>query len=275
MCLVPTMANALLNAPDLGNWDLSSMRRVMIGGAASSPELVERVEKAIPSCECIAGYGLTETSPVLTSSRSKGLEYANDAERRKRQASAGWPVPGVTVRVVDHEMRDVPRDMQAIGEVVAMGDHVMEGYFQEPEATAAVMSGPWFHTGDMAVWDEQGYFYIVDRKKEIIISGGENISSIEVERAIFSHPAVFECAVVAAPSEQWGEVPAAIVVLKPGESLTEEELMAFLQQRLGKFKLPRIIEFSADQLPKTGTGKIRKMVLKEKFWAGKEKRVQG
>jgi fatty-acyl-CoA synthase len=275
MCLVPTMANALLNASDLGNWDLSSMRRVMIGGAASSPELVERIEKAIPSCECIAGYGLTETSPVLTSSRSKGIAYVNDADRRKRQASAGWPVPGVTLRVVDLEMRDVPRDAQAIGEVIAMGDHVMEGYFKEPEATAAVMTGPWFHTGDMGVWDEDGYIYIVDRKKEIIISGGENISSIEVERAIFSHPAVFECAVVAAPSDQWGEVPAAIVVLKPGESLTQEDLMAFLQQRLGKFKLPRIIEFSADQLPKTGTGKIRKMILKEKFWAGKEKRVQG
>jgi fatty-acyl-CoA synthase len=275
MCLVPTMANALLNAPDLGNWDLSSMRRVMIGGAASSPELVERVEAAIPSCECIAGYGLTETAPVLTSSRSKGLVYANDADRRKRQASAGWPIPGVTLRVVDHDMQDVPRDMQAIGEVIAMGDHVMEGYFKEPEATAAVMTGPWFHTGDMGIWDELGYIHIVDRKKEIIISGGENISSIEVERAIFSHPAVFECAVVAAPHDQWGEVPAAIVVLKPGESLTQEELMTFLQQRLGKFKLPRIIEFTAEQLPKTGTGKIRKMVLKEKFWAGKDKRVQG
>jgi fatty-acyl-CoA synthase len=275
MCLVPTMANALLNAPDLTKWDLSSMRRVMIGGAASSPELVERIETAIPSCECIAGYGLTETAPVLTSSRSKGLVYANDADRRKRQASAGWPVPGVTLRVVDHDMQDVPRDMQAIGEVIAMGDHVMEGYFKEPEATAAVMTGPWFHTGDMGIWDEFGYIHIVDRKKEIIISGGENISSIEVERAIFSHPAVFECAVVAAPHDQWGEVPAAIVVLKPGESLTQEDLMTFLQQRLGKFKLPRIIEFTADQLPKTGTGKIRKMVLKEKFWAGKEKRVQG
>ena len=143
----------------------------------------------------------------------------------RRQAMAGWPMPGVTVRVVDFEMkRRSARHGQAIGEVVAMGDHVMEGYFKEPEATAAVMTGPWFHTGDMAVWDEDGYIHIVDRKKEIIISGGENISSIEVERAIFSHPAVFECAVVAAPHDQWGEVPAAIVVLKPVETLTQEEL---------------------------------------------------
>ncbi len=275
MCLVPTMANALINAPDRGEYDLSSMQRVMIGGAASSPELADRVEKAIPGCECIAGYGLTETSPVLTSSRSKGLHYDSDSERLRRQSMAGWPVPGVKVRVVDFEMQDVPKDMKSIGEVVAMGDHVMEGYYKEPEATAAVMTGPWFHTGDMAVWDVEGYIHIVDRKKEIIISGGENISSLEVEREIFAHPAVFECAVVAAPSDQWGEVPAAIVMLKPGTSLEKEELLAFLQQRLGKFKLPRIIEITNEPLPKTGTGKIRKMVLKEKFWQGKEKRVQG
>jgi fatty-acyl-CoA synthase len=275
MCLVPTMANALINAPDRGQFDLSSMKRVMIGGAASSPELTDRVEKAFPGSECFAGYGLTETAPVLTSSRSKGLTYATEAERLRRQATAGWPVPGVTLRVVDYDMQDVPRDMKSIGEVIAMGDHVMEGYYKEPEATRAVMTGPWFHTGDMAMWDEDGYIHIVDRKKEIIISGGENISSLEVEREIFAHPAVFECAVVAAPHDQWGEVPAAIVVLKPGAKLTETELLGFLQQRLGKFKLPRIIEFSVDQLPKTGTGKIRKMVLKEKFWSGKEKRVQG
>jgi fatty-acyl-CoA synthase len=275
MCLVPTMANALINAPDRSQFDLASMQRIMIGGAASSPELAARVEKAFPGAECFAGYGMTETSPVLTSSRAKYPSYANETERLRHQATAGWPVPGVTVRVVDYDMRDVPRDMKAIGEVVAMGDHIMDGYFKEPEATRAVMTGPWLHTGDMAVWDEEGYIHIVDRKKEIIISGGENISSLEVEREIFAHPAVFECAVVAAPHDQWGEIPAAIVVLKPGEKLTQEELLEFLQQRLGKFKLPRIVEFTSDPLPKTGTGKIRKMVLKERFWAGKEKRVQG
>jgi fatty-acyl-CoA synthase len=275
MCVVPTMANALINAPDLAQWNLSSMKRVMLGGAAASPDLVARLEKAIPSCECFAGYGLTETCPVLTSSRDKGLTYPSEDERRRRQAMAGWPLLGVTIRVVDAEMRDVPRDMRTIGEVVAMGDHIMEGYYKEPEATKAVMSGPWLHTGDMAVWDEEGYINIVDRKKEIIISGGENISSIEVEKAIFAHPAVFECAVVAAPSDRWGEVPAALVVLKPGASLTSDELLAFLEQTIGKFKLPQIVEFVPDQLPKTGTGKIRKNLLKEKFWAGKGKRVQG
>src|SRR5581483_11681078 len=209
MSLVPTMANALINAPDIAQYDLSSMRQVMLGGAAASPELVQRVEAAF-NCEAFSGYGLTETSPVLTSARRKRDVSDEGPERFRRHAMAGWPVPGVRIRVVDLNMNDVPRDMQAIGEVVAMGDHIMEGYFKEPEATAAVMSGPWFHTGDMAVWDEDGYIHIVDRKKEIIISGGENISSLEVEKAIFAHPEVFECAVVAAPHDKWGEVPVAV-----------------------------------------------------------------
>ncbi|MEZ5400318.1 MAG: long-chain-fatty-acid--CoA ligase [Bryobacteraceae bacterium] len=275
MSLVPTMANALINAPDLAAADLSSLRQVTIGGAASSPELVERVESAL-GCECLSGYGLTETSPVLTTSRHKGtFDYADDAARRRFQSMAGWPIPGVEVRVVDYDMNDVPRDMTAIGEVVARGDQVMDGYYRESEQTAAVMTGAWFHTGDMAVWNDEGYIHIVDRKKEIIISGGENISSLEVEKAIFAHPAVFECAVVAAPDDKWGEVPAAIVVLKPDQELSESALIAFLQQRLGKYKIPRTIRFQSDTLPKTGTGKIRKMVLKEQFWAGKTKRVQG
>jgi fatty-acyl-CoA synthase len=276
MCVVPTMANALINAPDLRKYDLSSLKTVMVGGAAASPELVDRIEKAFPGAECIAGYGLTETSPVLTSARKKSTVHPeNEQERLRRQAMAGWPVPGVTLRVVDGEMNDVPRDGQSIGEVVAMGDHIMEGYYREPEATASVMTGPWFHTGDMAVWDDEGYIHIVDRKKEIIISGGENISSLEVEKAIFAHPDVFECAVVAAPDERWGEVPVAVVVRKPGTTVTCEQLMSFLQERLGKFKLPRIIEFTDEALPKTGTGKIRKLIIREKFWAGKAKRVQG
>jgi fatty-acyl-CoA synthase len=275
MSLVPTMLNAILNVPDLDKYDFSSLERVMIGGAASSPELIQRGEKAL-GCEVVAGYGLTETCPVLTVGEQKpGVEYRGEADRYRRQAMAGWPVVGVEVRVVDPGGKPVPRDMETIGEVVARGDHVMIGYFREEEATRAVIRNGWFHTGDMAVWDEENYIHIVDRKKEIIISGGENISSIEVEKAIFSHPDVFECAVVAAPDEKWGEVPAAIIVRKPGSSLTAEAMLEYLGARLGRFKLPRIVEFSEEQLPKTGTGKIRKLVLKEKFWAGKEKRVQG
>jgi fatty-acyl-CoA synthase len=187
----------------------------------------------------------------------------------------GWPIVGCTVRVVDLHMNDVPRDGKTIGEIVAMGDQVMEGYYAEPRATAAVMTGPWLHTGDMAVWDEDSYIQIVDRSKEIIISGGENISSLEVEKAIYAHNGVLECAVVAAPDEKWGEVPVAIVMRKPGIALTAEELMDFLSSRLGRFKLPRAVEFRDEPLPKTGTGKIRKMDLREKYWQGQERRVRG
>ena len=172
-------------------------------------------------------------------------------------------------------MNDVPRDMESIGEVVMRGDNIMDGYFKEPKATEDVMTGGWLHTGDMAVWDEENYIHIVDRKKDIIISGGENISSIEVERAIFAHPAVLECAVVSAPDPQWGEVPAAFVVLKPGHRVSEQELCGFLESRIARFKMPRRFQFSDEPLPKTGTGKIVKRELRETFWGGRERRVQG
>lgn len=275
MALVPTMANALLNCPDVAAYDVSSLRTVVLGGAAASPELIARLENAF-HCDVFAGYGLTETAPLVSTSCSKpGYIYSSDDDRHSRRSMAGWPVIGMEVRVVDSDMRDVPRDMQTIGEIVTCGDHVMEGYYRDAEGTAAVMSGHWFHTGDMAVWDDDRFIQIVDRKKEIIISGGENVSSIEVEKAIIAHPEVLECAVVAAPDETWGEIPAAIVVRKPGSSLTAEALSAFLSTRLGRFKLPKAIVFSEEPLPKTGTGKIRKMLLREQFWQGKAKRVQG
>ncbi len=268
MSLVPTMAMALLACPDLGKYDVSSLREVHLGGAAASPELIERMERAL-GCQCLAGYGLTETSPVATSARPKGtVKPAGDAERYRRQAMAGWPLPGVEIRVVDPHLRDVPRDMKSVGEVVIRGDEVMDGYFADERGTAAAIAeGGWLHTGDMAVWDEEGYIHIVDRQKDIIISGGENISSLEVEKAIFAHPAVLECAVVPAPDARWGEVPAAFVVLKEGEKLTAKDLEEFLEPRLARFKIPRVIEFLEGPLPKTGTGKIIKRELRERFRA--------
>jgi fatty-acyl-CoA synthase len=275
MSLVPTMANALLNAPDLAQFDLSSLKEIHVGGAAASPELIGRLEEAF-HCAAMGGYGLTETCPVASSARRKGtVEYADEADRLGHQAMAGWPIPGVEIRVVDLQMKDVPRDMQSVGEVVIRGDEVMDGYYKDPEGTAAVMTDGWFHTGDMAVWDEENYIHIVDRKKDIIISGGENISSLEVEKAIFAHPAVLECAVVAAPDNKWGEIPAAFVVLKPGQALTAEQLCEFLAGRIARFKIPRTFEFLETPLPKTGTGKIVKRELREMFWAGRAKRVQG
>jgi len=275
MSLVPTMASALLHCPELAKHDCSSLRQIHLGGAASSPELIAHMESAF-GCKVMAGYGLTETCPVATSGRTKGtVRYSDEEDRFRHLAMAGWPIPGTEIRVVDTSMRDVPRDMTTVGEVVISGDNVMDGYFREPEATAAVMSGPWFHSGDMAVWDTEGYIQIVDRKKDIIISGGENISSIEVEKALGAHPGVLEVAVVGAPDEAWGEIPVAFIVHKPGIEVTEPALREFIAGRLAKFKMPRRYEFVEGPLPKGGTGKILKRELREQFWQGKERRVQG
>ncbi len=275
MTLVPSMANVLLNCPDLGKFDTSSMKVITMGGAASSPELIARLEQAF-HCEVCSGYGLTETCPVITTAQTKGtVTCADEADRLNHLAAAGWPLVGCEVRVVDSQMQDVPRDREAVGEVVARGDNVMDGYYNEMEATKAAITDGWLHTGDMAVWDEENYIYIVDRKKDIIISGGENISSIEVEKAIFAHPAVLECAVVSAPDLRWGEIPAAIIVLKPDQQLNEEQLLSFLKLRIAKFKMPRLIKFVEGPLPKTGTGKMLKRQLREDFWGGKATRVQG
>lgn len=275
MTLVPTMANALLNCPELGKFDTSSMRVITTGGAASSPELIARLEQAF-HCEVCSGYGLTETAPVITTAQTKGtVACADETERLLRLATAGWPLVGAEVHVVDAQMRDVPRDLQAVGEVVVRGDNVMDGYYREPEATKAAITDGWLHTGDMAVWDEENYIHIVDRKKDIIISGGENISSIEVEKAIFAHPAVLECAVVSAPDARWGEIPVAIIVLKPGHQLSEEQLLISLKPRIAKYKMPRLVQFVEGPLPKTGTGKMLKRELREAFWSGKSTRVQG
>jgi fatty-acyl-CoA synthase len=275
MSVVPTMAAALLMFNRLAEFDLSSLKQIHIGGAASSPVLIERMENAF-HCEVLAGYGLTETSPVATSSRAKGtVRYMNDDDRYRHQAMAGWPLPGTEVRVVDSEMRDVPRDMSTIGEIVIRGDNVMDGYFKDPEGSKAVMSGAWFHSGDMAVWDEENWVHIVDRRKDIIISGGENISSIEVENAMAAHPDIAEVAVVGAPEPVWGEIPVAFIVRKPGSTLDEKALAAFAAQKLAKFKLPKKYIFRTEPLPKGGTGKVLKRELRETFWQEKDKRVQG
>ena len=275
MTLVPTMANALLNCPELGKFDISSMRVITTGGAASSPELIARLEQAF-HCEVSSGYGLTETAPVATTAQTKAtVTCADETERLSRLAAAGWPMVGSEVHVADAEMHDVPRDMETVGEVVVRGDNVMDGYYREADATKAAITNHWLRTGDMAVWDEENYIYIVDRKKDIIISGGENISSIEVEKAIFAHPAVLECAVVSAPDPQWGEIPIAIIVLKPGQQLSEEQLLLSLKPRIAKYKMPRLVKFVEGPLPKTGTGKILKRELREAFWSGKATRVQG
>ncbi len=266
--LVPTMATALVNSPERQKYDLSSLEWISIGGAASSPTLVREVEEKL-GCTCFSGYGLTETAPVLTISTVKpGLHWEGE-QRYAGQAMTGFAIPGVEIRVVDANDKDVPRDAKSIGEIITRGDGVMEGYWQQPEATAEALRGGWFHTGDMATINEDGYILIVDRQKDIIVSGGENISSLELEKTLLAHPAVYEVAVIPVPDEKWGEVPKALVVLKPGATATETELLEFCRSRLAHYKAPKSVEF-LESLPKTGTGKILKRNLRKKYWAGQE-----
>jgi len=268
LCLVPAMAIALVNSPDRQKHDLSSLERVIIGGAASSPTLVREVEEKL-GVNCISGYGLTETSPVLTHSFIKhGVSFEGE-QRYVRQAMTGFADAGIEIRVVDDRDTEVPHDGTTVGEIVTRSDGVMKGYWNQPEATAEALRGGWFHTGDMATMDQDGYLLIVDRKKDIIVSGGENISSLEVEKTIVAHPAVMEAGVIPVPDEKWGEVPMALVVLKPGAEASESELIEFCRSRLAHYKCPHSVEFR-ESLPKTGTGKILKKDLRKKYWQGRE-----
>jgi fatty-acyl-CoA synthase len=269
---VPTIFNALLNFPDLGKYNLSSVKSVILGGAPSAPALVKAIQEKF-GCLCFVGYGLTETTPVLTLAQPKAHLASEPREMQlARQAKTGYPVPGVALRVVDATGKEVKPDGKQIGEIVVHSNEVMEGYYKDPEATHNAIRNQWFHTGDMAVVDDEGYVTIMDRSKDIIISGGENISSVEIETSLYANPKVYECAVVAVPDEKWGEVPKAIVVLKPGQSATEEEMLAYCKANLAGFKVPKSIEFR-DTLPKGGTGKILKANLRELYWKGQEKRV--
>jgi fatty-acyl-CoA synthase len=223
--------------------------------------------------QVIQVYGLTETAPFLTVSKVKPHMRDWPVEEKYRvQTRTGYPMLGVELRVVDDEGHEVAADGEQVGEVIARGNVVMAGYWRQPEATGAVIVDGWFHTGDMATLDEEGSIEVVDRKKDLIISGGENVSSIEVEGLLYKHPAVLEAAVIAVPDERWGEVPGAIVVLKPGASATEEEIVEFCRAHLAHFKCPKSVSFM-EALPRTATGKIQKNLLREKYWQGRGKRV--
>ena len=270
---VPTIFNALVNHPDLDSVDLSSLKVALIGGAPASPTLVRTIEHKLGT-QAIVGYGLTETSPIISLAWPRvGLTAAAAPERaEERKAMTGYALAGVALRAVDASGADISADGQQIGEIVVRSNIVTEGYYGDQAATDEKFRDGWFHTGDMATVDEAGYLLIKDRSKDIIIRGGENISSVEIENALGSHPAVMECAVVAAPDDRWGEVPVALVVLKPGGVVTAQQLRNLVRGQLADFKVPRQIEFR-DALPKGGTGKILKGELREPFWAGREKRV--
>ena len=265
----PTVQIVLVNNPKAHRLD--RQLTVTVAGAPPSPTLLAQLQEL--NIRPIHVYGLTETYGPYTvcewHAEWDHLPFAEQARLLARQGVGN--VTAERVRVVDGEMNDVPRDGQTMGEVIMHGNNVAKGYYENPSATAAAFEGGWFHSGDLGVWHDDGYIELRDRAKDVIISGGENISTIEVEQAVAQHPAVMECAIVAIPDEKWGERPKAFVTLKSGQRATEKEIIAFSRERLAHFKCPVAVEFGT--LPKTSTGKIQKYVLREKEWREHEKRV--
>ncbi|MBM3729066.1 MAG: long-chain fatty acid--CoA ligase, partial [Acidobacteria bacterium] len=246
-------------------YNLKSLRRVCYGGSPMAPEIIRRFREKFPGVELVQGYGMTETAPLLTAL----LDHEHEGERL---LSCGRAIQGVELRVADELGRDVP--VRERGEVVARGWNVMKGYWNKPKETAeAFFEGGWLRTGDIAWRDEEGFFYIVDRRKDMIITGGENVYSTEVEVAVYSHPSVREAAVIGIPDAQWGEVVCACVALKDGAVLTPEELREHCRSKLANYKVPKRVEIIPGELPKSGTNKILKRELRERFWDGTSRGV--
>lgn len=260
--LVPTMATALLEHPDIRARDLSSLESATVGGAPAGPELLAELEAAF-GCEIVQGYGLTEAAPQLTKAfTTRAHDRLPPDEQRARRATTGHPNLGVDLRVLDDTDTEVPWDGATVGEICVRSNHVMAGYWNRPDETAAALRGGWLRTGDLATVDAEGYVTIVDRRKDVIVSGGENISSVQVEKTLCAHPAVLEAAVVGMPDDRWGEVPRAFVVLRRGASASPDELIGWVRGRLAHFKAPKRVDV-VEELPKSGTGKILKARLRE------------
>ncbi len=265
----PTVQLMILNHPAAHRLDRPVT--AMVAAAPPSPTLFARMSEL--NFRVVHVYGLTETyGPTTVCPEQPAWRDLPAAERARRLARQGQAyITADLVRVVDEQMTDIPRDGQAMGEVVMRGNIVMSGYFHDQAATGKAFTGGWFHSGDLAVWHPDGNIELRDRGKDIIISGGENISSIEVEQTIAAHPAVLECAVIAVPDSHWGERPKAFVTLNEGAAAAPGEIIAFCRDRLAHYKCPDSVEFGP--LPKTSTGKIQKFVLRDREWAGHDKRI--
>ncbi len=261
--MVPTMINFLLDVPDMKVYDLSALEWIMVGGAPMSPANARRMMEKL-GCQYLSGYGLTETCPLLTVGNLKE-PLADIPEKQKLEylTRTGLEVVGADLRVVNSDGEDVPWDGKTIGEIAVRGDNVMTVYWNLPEETDKVIRNSYFYTGDLANIDSEGYVLIVDRLKDIIISGGENIASVEIENTLYMHPDILECAVIALEDKKWGEVPQAIVVLRESAIASKEDIMDFCRDRLAGFKVPKQISFM-QALPKTGSGKILKTELRKK-----------
>jgi acyl-CoA synthetase (AMP-forming)/AMP-acid ligase II len=261
--LVPTMINMLTQSPELQQYDLSTLQHLGYGGSPMAPELVHHTRQVLPKVKLVQVYGLSEAG-FLT-----GLK--DDEHTEDRLTSCGRPSMGIDVRVVDPTGKEV--ETGKTGELVARGANIMRGYWNDPEETKRAFRNGFFRTGDVGYQDANGYFFILDRLKDMIVTGGENVYSGEVEAVIYTHPAVREVAVFGIPDPKWGEIVKACVVLKPGKTLTADELITYCRGSLANFKVPRSIEFSETELPKSGSGKILKRVLRDAAWARQERAV--
>jgi fatty-acyl-CoA synthase len=270
--LIPTMLNMMVNHPEAGSFDYSSLRVILSGGASIAPEVVRKIIDTF-KCDYIQTYGMTETSPYLTVSVLKDhLKSLSWEKQLEFKASTGREFINVSLRVVDQAGKEVARDNRQVGEIIVKGDTVTPGYWNLPDETAKAFRDGWLYTGDLAVVNQEEYVTIVDRKKDMIITGGENVYSTEVENVLYTHPAVLEAAVIGIPDLKWGEAIKACVVLKPGKKATEQDLIAFCKENLAHYKAPKSVDF-LEALPRTGSGKIFKKGLRDPHWINQGPKV--
>jgi long-chain acyl-CoA synthetase len=261
--LVPTMINLLSQFSEFKKYELGSLEQLAYGGSPMAPEVIRHTREILPNARLVQGYGLSEAG-FLTVLRDS--EHADG-----KLLSCGRSCPGIDVQVVDESGKEVP--LGQVGELVARGANVMPGYWNKPEETERAFRNSLFRTGDVGYQDDGGYFYILDRLKDMIVTGGENVYSGEVEAVLYEHPAVREAAVFGIPDPKWGELVTATVVLRPNQTLTADELVAHCRRSLANYKVPRRMEFSEVELPKSGAGKILKRVLRERFWAAAQRAI--
>ena len=273
MCCAPTVLTMMYSSPDAESQDLSGLT-ILTAGAPPAPQVIRTVEGM--GAYIHHAYGLTETyGPHTICAPQPSWDELSVDERALLKSRQGVPfaIFGPHLRVVDENMQDVPKDSESMGEVVMRGNNVMLGYFADEEASSEAFKGGWFHSGDLGVWHPDGYIELRDRAKDIIISGGENISTMEVEKVIMEHPSVLEVCVVGVPDDRWGEVVKAFITTRDGAEIDAEEIIEFSRERIARFKAPKHVEFG--ELPKTATGKIQKFVLREREWAEMDRRIQG
>jgi long-chain acyl-CoA synthetase len=268
--LVPTMINMVVNEPEFDKYDTSSLEKIVYGASPMPVEVLKKAAAKFPKLQFNQGYGMTEASPLLTILSTKDHVINGTEQDEKRLTSCGKNIVGVEVRVVDGKGNDVLPGQ--VGEVIARGPNIMKGYWKLREETNAVLRDGWYYSGDMATVDEEQFIYIVDRKKDMIITGGENVYSVEVENVIYTHPDVIEAAVIGIPDEKWGEVVMAVVVKKPESTLTEKDVIVFIKPELANYKVPKVVTF-VEQIPKSGAGKMLKRVLRDEYWQGTKRNV--